>query len=249
MIAFITVIAGPLMAALIGYRAYAIIYILPLIFQYYLERKVPTGFKSSIIAISVIAFIFMYTYFATSVARGAIYMLAPLDNHAPKFVVTSMESGHYTDKDMRVDNAEARSKFITRPFFTYKVFLDVIDTSYPLGKSHGKLIVSLMPGMTKGRATTISILKKPLSTSFFGLSFLEFGFAGVAIYGVLLGFCLGVISLYKRRYIYALTLTIIMLWLDTGPSVWWHWLPFATAFPAFISIYLARRKLKNGFSK
>jgi hypothetical protein len=249
MIAFITVVAGPLMAALIGYRAYAIIYILPLIFQYYLERKVPVGLKNSFIAISVIAFIFMYTYFATSVTRGVIYMFAPLDNHAPKFVVESMENGHYTDKDMRVDNAEARSKFITRPFFTYKVFLDVIEASYPWGKSHGRLIASLMPGMTKGRATTISILKKPLSTSFFGLSFLEFGFAGVAIYGVLLGFCLGVISLYKRRYIYALTLTIVMLWLDTGPSVWWHWLPFATAFPAFVSIYLTKGKLKNGSAK
>jgi hypothetical protein len=239
-IAAITIIAGPLMAALIGYRAYAIIYILPLIFQYYLERRPPSDLRSSTIAITVIAFIFVYTYFATSVARGAVYMFAPLDENAPAFVVESMESGHYTDKDMRVDNAKARNKFITRPFFTYKVFLDVIDASYPWGKSHGRLIVSLMPGMTKGRATTISILKKPLSTSFFGLSFLEFGLAGVAFYGALLGFCLAVISRFKNSFVYALILTIVMLWLDTGPSVWWHWLPFATAFPA-IGIILMRR--------
>jgi hypothetical protein len=217
MIAAITVVAGPLMAALIGYRAYAIIYILPLIF------------------------FFIYTYFATSVARGAIYMFAPLNENAPAFVVESMESGHYTDKDMRVDNAEARNKFITRPFFTYRVFLDVIETSYPWGKSHGKLIVSLMPGTNNGRAATISILKKPLSTSFFGLSFLEFGLAGVAVYGALLGCCLAFISRFRNRSVYALILTLVMLWLDTGPSVWWHWLPFATAFPAATAV-LFRRK-------
>jgi hypothetical protein len=242
MIAAITVIAGPLMAALIGYRAYSIIYIMPLIFQFYLERKPPRGLKAGSIAMAVVVFIFIYTYFATSVARGAIYMFAPLDESAPPFVVESMEKGHYTDKDMRVDNAAARNKFLTRPFFTYQVFLDVIDTSYPLGKSHGRLMVSLLPGMTKGRATTISILKKPLSTSFFGIPFLEFGLLGVVVYGVLLGFSLAVISRFKNYAIYALTLTMTMLWLDTGPSVWWHWLPFATAFPAAASLLIVKKR-------
>lgn len=243
MIAAITIVAAPLMAAMIGYRAYAIIYILPLIFQYYLERKPSSGLKSGSIAIIVIVLVFIYTYFATSVARGAIYMFAPLDENAPPFVVESMESGHYTDKDMRVDNAEARNKFITRPLFTYKVFLDVIEAGYPWGKSHGKLFLSLMPGTDNGRSTTISILKKPLSTSFFGLSFLEFGLVGVAVYGALIGFCLAFISRFRNRLVYALTLTLIMLWLDTGPSVWWHWLPFATAFPAAGFVFFQRKNI------
>ncbi|HEY3375699.1 MAG TPA: hypothetical protein VGK02_11665 [Candidatus Aquicultor sp.] len=240
MIGLITLVAGPFMAAIIGYRAYAIIYIMPLIFQYYIERKPAVTVKTAFVALGVVAAIFLYTYFATSVTRGVIYMFAPLDSaKAPPFVVSSMEAGHYTDKDMNFSNAEARSKVITRPFFTYKVFLDVIDVSYPWGKSHGKLTLSLMPGVTKGRATTISILKKPLSTSFFGLPFLEFGVAGVMLYGLMLGVCLAVASRLRDKKTYALILTIIMLWLDTGPSVWWHWLPFASSFIALGAILLS----------
>ncbi len=247
MIGFITLIAGPLMAAIIGYRAYAIIYIMPLLFQYYLERKPAHGIKAGGKAAAVIIAIFLYTYFATSVARGAIYAFVPLKSErAPERVVASMNAGHYTDKDMVLTNKEARQKFITRPLFTYNVFLDVLDRSYPWGTSHGELTLSLMPGITKGRATTINILKKPLSTSFFGLSFLEFGFAGVALYAALLGFCLAVLTRLKDLKVYALVLTIIMLWLDTGPSVWWHWLPFASAvviFIAALSVNLIKPKI------
>lgn len=254
MIGFITLIAGPLMAAIIGYRAYAIIYIMPLIFQYYLERKPPVDLKAGIKAAAVIIAIFLYTYFATSVARGAIYTAVPLDpGKAPTRVVASMKAGHYTDKDMVWSNKKARQKFITRPFFTYGVFLDVLDKSFPWGTSHGKLTLSLMPGVTKGRATTIDILKKPLSTSFFGLSFLEFGFAGVVLYAVLLGFCLAVLTRLKDLKVYALVLTIIMLWLDTGPSVWWHWLPFVSAvviFSAALAVNFIKPKVarsEHGF--
>lgn len=230
MIALITFFGGPFMAAIVGYRAYAIIYIMPLVFLFYLERRPPKSIKAGALAIGVVALIFVYTYFATSVARGTIYMAAPLaDPRAPEFVVASMEKGRYTDKDMNFANSEARTKVITRPLFTYKVFLDVIDSSYPWGKSHGKLTLSLMPGVTKGRSVTISILKKPLSTSFFGLPFLEFGFAGVVFYSFTLGACLAVASRLKDKRVYALILTIVMLWLDTGPSVWWHWLPFASS--------------------
>ncbi|MHB8840542.1 MAG: hypothetical protein ACYC56_01930 [Candidatus Aquicultor sp.] len=247
MIGCITLIAGPLMAAIIGYRAYAIIYIMPLLFQYYLERKPAYGIKEGGKAAAVIIAIFLYTYFATSVARGVIYATVPLDTgKAPDRVAASMKAGHYTDKDMTWSNKEARQKFITRPLFTYNVFLDVLDRSYPWGTSHGKLTLSLMPGITKGRATTISILKKPLSTSFFGLSFLEFGFAGVALYAALLGFCLAVLTRLKDLKVYALVLTIIMLWLDTGPSVWWHWLPFVSAaviFIAALSVNLIKPKI------
>lgn len=226
----IVFVAGPLMAALVGYRAYAIFYIMPLIFQYYLERRPPSDIKADLKAVAIVIVIFMYTYFATSVTRGVIYMLAPLDSpKAPAFVAESMKKGRYTDKDITYSSPEARSKIITRPFFTYKVFLDVVERSYPWGESHGKLTLSLMPGINLGRATTISLLKKPLSTSFFGLPFLEFGFAGVFFYAAILGLCLAVVSSFKDLKVYALMLTIIMLWLDTGPSVWWHWLPFASA--------------------
>lgn len=243
-VGLIVVIAGPLMAALVGYRAYAIFYIMPLVFLYYLERKPSSDIKAGLKAIVIVILIFMYTYFATSVTRSVIYMLAPLDSpKAPTFVAESMKKGHYTDKDITYSSAEARSKIITRPFFTYKVFLDVVERSYPWGESHGKLTLSLMPGINLGRATTISLLKKPLSTSFFGLPFLEFGFAGVFFYAAILGLCLAVVSSFRDLKVYALILTIIMLWLDTGPSVWWHWLPFASAIIAFMGMFY--RKLKH----
>jgi hypothetical protein len=232
MIAVLIAVIGPLMSAAIGYRAYAIIYIMPLIFQYYLERKPPVGFKEGLRAAGVVVLIFVYTYFATSAARGIIVAAAPLDSpRAPAYVVESMEKGGYTSSDMTKG-----TKIITRPFFTYKVFLEVIDESYPWGKSHGRLILSLMPGVNLGRTTTINILGKPFSTSFFGLSFLEFGFLGVILYSIALGLSLATASGLKDAKIYSIILTIIMLWLDTGPSVWWHWLPFTSASVTFAAI-------------
>jgi len=237
MIGLISAVIGPLMAAAVGYRAYAIIYIMPLIFQYYMERKPPIDFKAGLKAAGVIILIFVYTYFATSVARGFIYKAAPLESpSAPAFVIESMDKGGYTHSDMSLSNSEVGAKFITRPFFTYKVFLEVAEDSYPWGKSHGKLTVSLMPGVNLGRATTINILGKPFSTSFFGLSFLEFGFLGVIFFSALLGICLATASRLKDLKIYAIILTIIMLWLDTGPSVWWHWLPFVSALIYFLAL-------------
>ena len=132
------------------------------------------------------------------------------------------------------------TKFITRPFFTYKVFLDVIDESFPWGKSHGRLILSLMPGVNLGRATTINILGKPFSTSFFGLWFLEFGFLGIVLYAATLGLCLATASRLKDAKVYSIILTIIMLWLDTGPSVWWHWLPFISALAYFVALVIQK---------
>ncbi|MDI6716067.1 MAG: hypothetical protein QME63_03880 [Actinomycetota bacterium] len=239
MVGFIVFIAGPLMAAAIGYRAYAIIFIMPLIFQYYLERQPPSSLKAGLKAAGVILLIFAYTYFLTSYTRGVLYMAAPLDSvKAPPAVVEAMEKGSYTDKDMIPSNPQARNRFLIRPFFTYKVFLDVIEDSFPWGRSHGKLTVSLMPGANTGRAMTISILKKPFSISFFGIPFLEFGFTGVAVYAALLGLCLAAASRLKDPKVYSLILTIIMLWLDTGPSVWWHWLPFGSAMLTFAAALL-----------
>lgn len=236
-IGLISATVGPLMAAVIGYRAYAIIYIMPLVFQYYLERKRPVDFKAGMKAAAVIVLIFLYTYLATSVTRGVIYKMAPLDSpSAPAFVLESMEKGGYTYSDITLSNSEAGKKIITRPFFTYGVFLDVIDDSFPWGKSHGRLLLSLMPGVNLGRAATIDILGKPFSTSFFGLWFLEFGFPGVALYATLLGVSLAMASRLRDPKVYAIILTIIMLWLDTGPSVWWHWIPFISALLYFASV-------------
>lgn len=243
MATLIAAIIGPLMAAGVGYRAYAIIYIMPLVFQYYLERNRPVDFKAGAKAAAVVILIFIYTYLATSVARGVMYNLAPLDSpNAPAFVIESMEKGGYTYSDMALSSSEVGQKFITRPFFTYKVFLEVIEDSYPWGQSHGRLTLSLMPGVNLGRATTISILGKPFSTSFFGLAVLEFGILGVIFYSGLLGICLATAARFRDPKVYALMLTVVMLWLDTGPSVWWHWLPFAAALLAFGSLVLRPRQ-------
>ncbi|MBE0447869.1 MAG: hypothetical protein IBX64_07210 [Actinobacteria bacterium] len=232
MIGLISAIIGPLMAATIGYRAYAIIYIMPLIFQYYLERRPPIDFRAGLKAAGVIILISLYTYLATSVARGVIYTAAPLESpRAPAYVVESMEKGGYTHSDMMQG-----TKVITRPFFTYKVFLEVVDKSFPWGTSHGRLTLSLMPGVNLGRATTIDILGKPFSTSFFGLSFLEFGFLGIVFFASILGLCLATASRLKDVKVYSIILTTVILWLDTGPSVWWHWLPFVSATITFTAI-------------
>jgi hypothetical protein len=40
----------------------------------------------------------------------------------------------------------------------------------------------------------------------------------------------------------------MLIWLDTGPAVWWHWLPFAAVVFSFSSVASKKIKTASNFS-
>ncbi len=238
----ILAVVGPLMAALVGYRAYAIFYFLPAVCLYLLRYLSLDKLKAGLLALVVVAAAFAYTYFATSFVRGGIYAYVPLDGpNVPKAVMQSLEEGSYNYVDMTLAKSE---RIFTRPLFTYRIFVEVVEKFYPWGTSRGRLLASLFPGANTGRQVTIEVLGRPFTASFLGIPFIEFGLPGVIVWMILSAVVLLTISRLPDLKLQALTLSILMIWLDTGPAVWWHWLPFISAF-----FYLSRLRAASAPSR